>query len=200
MAISQEQLKSIISGKARMLCSEAGDRAVQQHLSNNSNFDPDPSSYDNDSFSQEFDSMYGVSVDEDYNVPTYAGNNNTKMPANIRESMLSQPIDVSSLGSVSVLDSMGLTSSKMPKQKTAPKIVNEQSIRQQPIVQSPSVDYTIIKAIVNECLKEYFEKQPLNESANLKTIGLTNGTISLVDNKGNIFKAKLEKIGNKNDK
>ena len=96
--------------------------------------------------------------DDDYSEPTYVGNNNTKVPANIRESMLSQPIDVSSLGSVSVLDSMGLTPSKMPKQKTAPKIVNEQSIRQQPIVQSPSVDYTIIKAIVNECLKEYFEK------------------------------------------
>lgn len=199
MAISQQQLASIISGKARMLCSEAGDRAVQQHLSNkNNSFDPDPSSYDDDA--QEFDSMYGVSSDDDYSEPTYVGNNKTKIPANIRESMLSQPIDVSSLGSVSVLDSMGLTPSKMPKQKTTPKIVNEQSIRQQPTVQSPSVDYTIIKAIVNECLKEYFEKQPLNESASLKTIGLANGTISLVDNKGNIFKAKLEKIGNKNDK
>ena len=40
----------------------------------------------------------------------------------------------------------------------------------------------------------------LNESASLQTIGLQNGNISLVDNKGNIYKAKLEKIGNKNDK
>lgn len=201
MAISQQQLASIISGKARMLCSEAGDRAVQQHLSNKNNgFDPDPSSYDDDGFSQEFDSMYGVSSDDDYSEPTYVGNNNTKVPANIRESMLSQPIDVSALGSVSVLDSIGLNPNKMKKQKQAPKVVNEQSMRQQPIAQTPSVDYTIIKAIVNECLKEYFEKRPLNESANLKTIGLSNGTISLVDNKGNIFKAKLEKIGNKNDK
>ena len=49
--------------------------------------------------------------------------------------------------------------------------------------------------------REYFDnKQPLNESASLQTIGLQNGNISLVDNKGNIYKAKLEKIGNKNDK
>ena len=47
---------------------------------------------------------------------------------------------------------------------------------------------------------EYFKKQPLNESASLQTIGLSNGVISLVDNKGNVFKAKLEKIGNTNEK
>ena len=56
------------------------------------------------------------------------------------------------------------------------------------------------KNLVNECLNEYFSKQSLNESTSLQTIGLSNGTISLVDNKGNIFKAKLEKIGNTNEK
>ena len=57
-----------------------------------------------------------------------------------------------------------------------------------------NIDYSIIKAIVNECLKEHLGQQTLNESATLKTIALKEGTISLVDNKGNIFKAKLEKI------
>ena len=45
-------------------------------------------------------------------------------------------------------------------------------------------------------IKEHFEKQTITESTNLKTIALKEGTISLVDNKGNVYKAKLEKIGN----
>lgn len=57
------------------------------------------------------------------------------------------------------------------------------------------VDYSIIKAIVNECLNEYF-KRPLNESAGtLSGIGLKEGKIKLVDNKGNIFSANLEYQG-----
>jgi hypothetical protein len=64
-----------------------------------------------------------------------------------------------------------------------------------------NVDYSIIKAIVNECLREYFNnKQSINESTTLQTIGLQNGNISLVDNKGNVYKAKLVKIGNTNEK
>ena len=57
------------------------------------------------------------------------------------------------------------------------------------------VDYSIIKAIVNECLNEYFKK-PLNESiGTLSGIGLKEGKIKLVDNKGNIFSANLEYQG-----
>lgn len=58
-----------------------------------------------------------------------------------------------------------------------------------------SVDYSIIKAIINECLNER-----LQDSGTLTSIGLKAGKITLVDNKGNVYQAKLEKIGNKNDK
>ena len=57
------------------------------------------------------------------------------------------------------------------------------------------IDYSVIKAIVNECLNEYF-KRPLNESVGtLSGIGLKEGKIKLVDNKGNIFSANLEYQG-----
>ena len=62
-----------------------------------------------------------------------------------------------------------------------------------------SVDYTIIKAIVSECIKEYFSKQPINESS-IKTIALGKGTIKIVGANGDVFQAKLEKVGNLNDK
>ena len=57
-------------------------------------------------------------------------------------------------------------------------------------------DYAVIKAIVNECLNEYFSRQPLNESASISTIGIKPGIIKVVDSKGNVFSGKLEKIGN----
>lgn len=61
---------------------------------------------------------------------------------------------------------------------------------------SASIDYSIIRAIVNECLNERMK----NETPTLTNIGLKSGIITLVDNKGNVYRAKLEKIGNKNEK
>lgn len=200
MAISKEQLASIISGKARQLCGPDGDRLVEsysgkQGIRGNFN-DPDPASYDDDAL--EFDSMYLSSIEEsrggDIRYSTNTANN-SKMPDHIKKSMLENRIDASSLGSTSVLDSLGVKPQSRPQQRR--QVVQEQTSAASP---QTSVDYSIIKAIVNECLKEYFSKQPLNESTSLQTIGLSNGVISLVDNKGNVFKAKLEKIGNTNDK
>jgi hypothetical protein len=139
-----------------------------------------------------------ISTDEEYKPSdalqySNASASNSKMPEYIKQSMLENRIDTSGLGQTSVLDTLGVKPQKKTQQR---RPMNEQS---RPM-QGASVDYSIIKAIINECLNEYFSKQPLNESTTLKTIGLTGGNISLVDNKGNIYKAKLEKIGNKNDK
>jgi hypothetical protein len=189
MSINKEKLAAIISGKARNLCSPQGDRLINEYSSNRKNLiDPNPDSFDDSSY---FDSMYlsesNQSNDDmlDYDVSNIE---NSKLPPHIKES-LKQKIEVS--GNVSVLDELGVK----PQQK---RQIREQKILTHTPQVTSSVDYTIIKAIVNECLKEFFDKQTLNESASLKTIGLQNGNISLVDNKGNIYKAKLEKIGNKN--
>lgn len=198
MAISKEQLASIISGRAKHLCNPEGDRLIEGYTrGHNGGSNPDPSSYDYDA--EQFDRMYLSTLDEDresrdinYSTSSAA---NSRMPEHIKKSMLEQRIDTSGLGQTSVLDTLGV---KVPKKQQRRQQVTEQ-VSAQPSV-STGVDYTIIKAIVNECLKEYFSKQSLNESTSLQTIGLSNGTISLVDNKGNVFKAKLEKIGNTNEK
>ena len=76
----------------------------------------------------------------------------------------------------------------MPQQYAMPSVQN-------------NVDYSIIRAVVNECLKEYFGKQPLNEGISaLETVALKGKTISLVDNKGNIYQGNLKLVGNTNDK
>lgn len=199
MAISKDQLAAIITGKARHLCNPEGDKMVESKMTHTKKDldNPDPSMYDKDAIM--FDSMYSASLSEADNGRDMSYNEYTssksKLPEHIKQSMLNERIDVSSLSNNSVLDSLGIK----PEPTSKRKQVNENRQPQYTPMQS-NIDYSIIKAIVNECLNEYFAKQQLNESTSLKTIGLSNGTISLVDNKGNVFKAKLEKIGNKNDK
>lgn len=189
MSINKEKLAAIISGKARELCSPKGDRIINEYSNNRKNLiDPNPDSFEDSSY---FDNMYLSESSQtnddilDYDVSTIE---NSKLPPHIKES-LKQKIEVP--GNVSVLDELGIKPQQKRQIKEQKNTIPTQQL-------TNSVDYTIIKAIVNECLKDFFDKKTLNESANLQTIGLQNGNISLVDNKGNIYKAKLEKIGNKN--
>lgn len=200
MAVSKQQLAQII-GKARDLCSPEGDRLVESYKGDgnpNRNSDPDPSSYDD--YSQ-FDRMY-LNEEEDYQPQKRAGQTkdirynqqtaaNSKMPDKIKQSMLNEVIDVTALDNQSVLSGMDIPGgNRRPQQSRRP--VNEQQYQPQ----GGNIDYSIIKAIVNECLNEYFSRQPLNESASISTIGLKPGVIKVVDSKGNVFSGKLEKIGN----
>lgn len=189
MAVSKQQLAQIL-GKARDLCNPEGDRLIESYKSNN---DPDPSSYDD---YNEFDSMYlneeevpqqqrraPQAKDMRYNQATAA---NSRLPENIKQSMLNEVIDVNPLADIDI-----------PQQKPQRKQqIREQQQYQQP--QGGNIDYSIIKAIVNECLNEYFSRQPLNENNSISTIGLKAGAIKIVDNKGNVYAAKLEKLGNAN--
>jgi len=119
------------------------------------------------------------------------------VPDNIKKSMLEHKIDVGQ-PQVSVLDAIG-----MPRQKVVPKQrLGEQTVPQAMPTAVPavnSVDYSIIKAIVNECLNEYFSRRPLNESTTIDTIGFRGGNLTVIDNKGNVYGAKLQKIKDKDE-
>lgn len=193
MAVSKQQLEQIL-GKARDLCNPEGDRLIESYKSQNSN-DPDPSDYDDYS---EFDKMYlneeesypqqkrkPQAKDIRYNQATAA---NSRMPENIKQSMLNEVIDANPLGDLNIPQ-------RKPQKRQQ---IREEQQYQQPM-QGGGIDYSIIKAIVNECLNEYFSRQPLNESNTLTTIGLKSGTIKLVDNKGNVYSADLKKLGNTNN-
>ena len=196
MAISKEQLNKIIMGPARELCNPNG---AAQTAKPKSIGDIDPSKYDNEA--DRWDAMYLSEDVERSGDMVYNENSAEKsaMPDFIKKSMLENKIDVTPLGGGSVLDTVGI-----PKPAKREVVTEQNVITSKPIPAtnaSTSVDYSIIKAVVNECLREYFkENSLLTEGATLKTIGLEAGNISIVDSKGNIFKAKLEKVGNKNDK
>ena len=68
-------------------------------------------------------------------------------------------------------------------------------INEQARVGGNQIDYALIKTIINEAVET-----KLNDVGTLKAIALTAGKIKLVDNKGNVFTAKLEYQGNIKDK
>ena len=206
MAISKEQLGNIIAGKAAALCRPELDNAKSVSRMDESYIPggPDVSDYDDDA--ARWDAMFSDSAYEDYgSVPqsrdiqySSAGAARSQMPDNIKKSMMENKIDVSRLGNTSVLDTIGIKGKKTTAPTQKKQMVEQRQPAYQPQPSAGGVDYSIIKAIVSECIKEYFSSQMLNESS-LSSIYLKGGTISLVDNKGNIYKARLEKIGNANN-
>lgn len=198
MPVSKEQLAKIIGGKARELCSPEGDRMISEAYGSRgmNNYDPNPNEYND---YEAFDRMY---LNEDENFDTgdirYSRQNAdySRLPENIKESLLKNPIDRSSLSNVSVLDTLNVPDKKQQKQRQR---VNEGNYAKNYPQSQGTIDYSLIKAIVNECITEYFERRPLNENT-LKTIGIKNGKITLVNSKGDTYVANLEKIGNINKK
>ena len=94
----------------------------------------------------------------------------------------------------SVLDGFKLTPS--PRRQEP---VVEQRYTSTPQPQIPTgtagVDYTIIKAIVEECIKRNIEeiKTSILQESSLKRVRLGEGNkIQLVDNKGNLYESTLE--------
>lgn len=182
MAVTHEQLAKIIN-RSKELCSESGDRLINEHVNNKNNSfdDPDPASFD-------YIPMESIFNEDEYEINEDAFQN-SKLPENIKNSLKNYQIRPKQ----SVLDELNVNPERRKK-----SAVNESRQQAHPMTAGQSVDYSIIKAIVNECLNEYFKNNSLNESA-LKGIGLKGGTITLVDNKGTTYKAKLEKVGNVND-
>ena len=200
--MDKNKLAAIIQRSSKTLCNSHGDRMVTEatmarHGKNVNNYDQDPMSFDD---YQQFDDTFLNETSTRGTKDMYFTNEdiqNSRLPEALKQSFSEQRIDMNGTGGLSVLDSLPI---EQPIQRQIKPQMLKEEINTPSYKTNGSIDYSIIKAIVNECLKEYFDRQNLNESCGLKTIVLKEGNISLVDNKGNIYKAKLEKIGNKNDK
>ena len=178
----KQLLEQILSGKGRELCTPEGQNKVDR-IANRNN--PSPTDYNNDA--DYFDSLY---LNESSMKET-SGNGMAKPDLDaIRASMASNPIGVSEGGSV--LDAISVPNVP-PRRTPVREQVNYAPATSQPYMGN-GIDYSIIKAIFNECLNDYFSKHALNESSTLKGIAIDKGVITLIDNSGNIFKAKLTKV------
>lgn len=209
MAISQEQLARIINHNSSTLCSPKGDKKLNEYKSamdiDALNSDMISDEWDNFSLSEPMDPKPQRNLNQPISQNAV---NNSRMPDAIKQSMLENQIDITALGSggdTSFLDNLA-EQQKQQKQRyfNREKLneIQEQSQQYQPqyVPQPVAIDYNYLKHIVSECISEYFSKQPINESTTLKQIGLSEGKIRLVDNKGNVYGAELEYKGNVNDK
>jgi hypothetical protein len=132
----------------------------------------------------------------------------SKLPEFIKQSMINEVIDTSNMATGVAEADLAAITSRLPRKAINETVTRPQagttSIPPAPVaIGTSSVDYTIIKAIINECLETKFKelgltKEKLNE-ATLSSIHLKGGKIKLVDNSGNVFSASLVKQGNLNE-
>lgn len=109
------------------------------------------------------------------------------LPDDIKESMLSEDIDLSSLER-SGADDLMMSGANLDRIRALTNGEAKESKRPSNV---SGIDYSVLRDIINGCLDE-----KLNEYlSNLSIIGLKGGTIKLVDNKENIYSAKLVKEG-----
>lgn len=209
MAISQAALAKIIQHNANGLLSKQGRQMTESKASRPSSMNDDLSP---DEYSDQFDNFSLSDTSQDFEEGmTYKPR--TKMPNEIVESMMKNPIDTSALAT-SMNDSpieaiarkYGKNAQQMksmmteggqarPRQTSAPQMASPQ----------PQLDYTVLKGLIKECLSEYFKSNPiLNESkgGNVNSMAYSEKTnkVRIIKENGDIYGGKLEYQGNVNDK
>ena len=170
-----------------------------------------PLSYSNNTLKESYNDY--DEYDEKPMVIEQVGNNKnlSKLPPEIYESMTSNPIDTTPLGqgideymqNVSVLDKFNL-SQKLSNNNQRKKIVTETKEQQA----SSNIDYSMIKMIVEECMRKYtsaLKKTILTESkqtdVNDEIQAMKIGDkFSFITKNGNLYEAKLTFIKNINEK
>lgn len=225
-ALSEDVLKKLITPNAKALSSPKGDKIIDEGRTGNlDEFDdsmflaetyeepmdvPSNGGYLSESTAAKARALTDYSSN-DFNPERVR---KSKMSSAILEDMVKHPIDTAALNT-QLLESAGngnavTNNARLNKMLSGAKMV-EQRLGEAP-TKAPiheqtgggGIDYALIKTIVNECIEakinEMAQRGLLNEGTTIKGIGLSNGKIKLVDNKGNVFSAKLEYQGNTKDK
>lgn len=201
--ISPEQLAAIVQHNASTLCSPKGQKKLNEMAgANNMNGDMVSDEWDNWNFDdpstpQQPQQARDMQISE-------AKVASSRMPDAIKQSMLNNPISTGGGPDLSFLQGgkkpVNEQQNLVHQTTTAPVYQQQQYAAPYVPQAAPAIDYNYLKHIIGECIAEYFAKQPLNEQATLKSIGLGEGKIKVVDTKGNVFNANLEYKGNLNDK
>ena len=130
---------------------------------------------------------------------TQASVSKSRVPDFIKNSMINERIDITAL-SANPLDRMDLSGIQINEERPAAPVTRTIPAGQ---TNNTGIDYSVLRAIILECIDSKFKelgitKEILSENT-LKSIHLSKGNINLIDNKGNIFGAKLEIKGNVNN-
>ena len=219
-ALSEDVLKKLITPNAKALSSPKGDKIIDEGRTGNID-DFDDSMF----LAETYNEPGEMNQAKTRALTDYSSNDfnpervkNTRMSSAILEDMVKHPIDTTALNAQMLESAAGgnpANNDRLMKMVSAAKRVDaraseldgkgmpKRQINEQVSV-GGGIDYTLIKTIVNECIEAKFNEMAqrglLNEGTTIKGIGLSNGKIKLVDNKGNVFSAKLEYQGNTKDK
>lgn len=227
MALSEEVLRKLITPNAKALSSPKGDKIIDEGRTGTADdFDdsmflaetyeepggvPSNGGYLSEAAAAKARALTDYSSN-DFNPERVRG---SRMSSAILEDMVKHPIDTTALNT-QLIESAGngdaatnnarlnkmLSGARKVEERLGEKGGKKAGVTEQS--GGVPVDYALIKTIISECLDEKLaemsRKGMLNEGATLKGIGLSGGKIKLVDNKGNVFSAKLEYQGNTKDK
>ena len=125
------------------------------------------------------------------------------VPSVIRESFQNQPPMSEDVAASSVLDDVFGLENLQPQMKQ--QITEQTTPRQQSYATGGSVDYPMIRTIVEDIVRKYtqsLKKNLVTEStggAEVNTIALGK-TFKFLDSKGNIYECTMKKVGNINKK
>lgn len=204
MALSEQQLAGIL-GNAKKLCNPEADRVMNEYKGVNANQKKGSDEHENYRTWETagFDDAYagGGSTRLSQSAPQQpimesSGPNRSRLPEAIKKSMMEHQYQFHDMAEQGKLDAatQGLTQRQQVAETYTP-------VQSQPQAIGGGIDSNYLKFLIKESLKEYFaEKGSLNEGTTLRQIGLSEGKIKLVDNKGNIYSAQLELTGNVRDK
>ena len=130
-------------------------------------------------------------------------NSKSKLPKEILESMKKNPLNqVGSVATPSILDQLNIMPPKKEVVKEEKVIVNEVANTSQ------NIDYSMIRMIVEDCVKKYtsaLRKSIINENKNsdnentLQAMKIGN-KFSFITNNGDLYEAELKFIKNINKK
>lgn len=207
MPLSPEQLSQIINRSKNII---DNDRIVENKSKsvrgkvNIPREDIDPNSY-----SDEWDnfSLATSQVNEQYATQeamqplSYTDDAvmNSRFPDAIKKSLMEQRITVPQTQETININNM--TKMALQQRQGGQQMMAETTSQPMPQVNNNSgIDYNYLKYIISDCIKEYFQNNPIDAGGNLKQITLNKGVIKLIDSKGNIFSAQLEHKGNIADK
>ena len=152
--------------------------------------------------------MMSTKIDKSMGIPT-GGRMNENVPLAIREAFQNNPIDESQL-LMSTMNGGGdlsfLNENIVRPTTTVPVMENTQQMQPQIQTVGTGVDYPMIRTIVEEIVRKYAQslnKRIVNENKEtvneVNTIALGK-TFKFLAKNGDIYEAKLTKVGNINDK
>ena len=178
------------------------DRIVETARSNGSlTFDGEGGSYSGSGKQGQLQDMGSVVVNEQ------VMQGHRHMPKAVLESFRQNPGKEASISVVG-----GLDISQFQKQQSQKNVVQEQMVQQQQaITQVGGVDYSLLKTIINEAVKENVKKYMSALSKKLISEGVSGKgneiqaikigkKLSIITENGDIYSSSLQKMGNVRDK